>query len=487
VNGVFGHALIFGFMPVAQRLIGLVLVPLYTRYLSTSDYGEIELLAIATGLFSLVLKLELGAGYLRAWIGAPDDRARAGLFGGSLRLLATLGLVGGSLFLLVSGPLCDLLLGYWIGWGYAVVLAVGIAIDIPALLFHATLQAQLRSRTMVAIGVARSLVGVGVTVLCVIVIETGPVGIFIGGTAGALVAGAAMGWVCIRGLPRHPPDRRLVTDVLRYSLPLLAAAILYFIVRTADRFVLSRYLPLSDLGLYAMAWTAAGVVLTVVVLPVQTSLDVWRHRFFAEPDGAERFAEVARQAMAIIGAAAIAVSTFGADILGLAIDPAFRPAMRIVPLLCVAVMLQGAYSIAAAPFFVTPSTGRWSRVFALGAVAQVIASLALVPVAGIMGAALGVILANLMLTMGALIWGRSLWHIPYAHAPIAVAILAVPALAYARAALGEPGLLMMALGNLGACVGYGIALLLSGMIRPGDWQRGWSVLRRRLRARTTRP
>lgn len=482
MRGVFTHALIFGLSPVAQRLIGLFLVPLYTRYLSTSDYGEVELLTIATGLFTLVLKLELGAGYLRAWVGAPDDATRWALFGGAWRLLGGLGLFGGLAFMLIAIPLSELLLGYPIGWGYAAVLGIGIAVDIPSLLFHATLQAQLRSRTMVAIGIVRSLVGVGGTVLCVIGLGTGPIGIFIGGTAGALVGTLAMGRACLRERERQPPDPAPLAQVVRYSLPLLGAAMLYFVVRCADRVVLSRFLPLSDLGLYAMAWTLAGLVLTMVVLPIQTSLDVWRHRLFGEPDGAERFADIARQAMAIVGVAAIGVSTFGADILGLAMDPAFRPAMVVVPSLCVAVMLQAAYTIAAAPFFVTPSTGLWSRVFALGAGAQVIASLALVPLAGIAGAALAVNLANLTLCVFALRMGRRLWPIRYALGPIAVAILAVPPLAHARMALPWQGTPAMMAIDLLACLLYGGLLLCSGLVRAEDWRQGRDWLKDRLPA-----
>ncbi|HEY1413019.1 MAG TPA: hypothetical protein VGF36_12815, partial [Rhodopila sp.] len=67
MRSVFTHALIFGLAPLLRKCVGLIMVPIYTHYLSTSDYGEIELLTMATGLFGLVLGLDLRAGYMRAW------------------------------------------------------------------------------------------------------------------------------------------------------------------------------------------------------------------------------------------------------------------------------------------------------------------------------------------------------------------------------------------------------------------------------------
>ncbi len=81
---VFWHALVFGLAPILQKLVSLVLLPLYTHYLTAADYGEIELLTIITGLFGVVLRLELRHGYMRAWIAAADDPARAALFRVSL-------------------------------------------------------------------------------------------------------------------------------------------------------------------------------------------------------------------------------------------------------------------------------------------------------------------------------------------------------------------------------------------------------------------
>ena len=91
MTAVFWHALVFGLAPILQKLAGVVLLPLYTHYLSPRDYGEIEILTVVTGLFTVVLKLELRQGIMRAWH-AGGEAERGALFRGALQLLGGLGL-----------------------------------------------------------------------------------------------------------------------------------------------------------------------------------------------------------------------------------------------------------------------------------------------------------------------------------------------------------------------------------------------------------
>ncbi len=444
--------MIFGLAPLLRKLVGLIMVPLYTHFLTTRDYGEIALLSMATGLFALVLSLELRAGYLRMWIAAPDRRA--GLLTGTTCLLAALGVFGAVAFLATAEPLSDALLGRWIGWGYAAVLALGLFADILSLVFNATLQGMLRSVVMVALSVSQFAVSLSITVFCVVYLRTGPIGVFLGGSVASVLTLIVMARLCIKGTGWVAPDRATITALLRFSLPLLLAALMFFVVGNADRFIVSRFLSVGDLGLYAMAWTLAGLVTTLIFKPVQTSLDVWRYTMHDLPDGAGQFANTFRVVMACMGIAAVGLATIGCDAFTRLADPAFVPAVAYVPWLCGAVVLQAGYSIVASAFFVTGATSRWTRLFAVSAAIQVAASLLLVPLAGLIGAALAMIAANLFLYAGSAVQGQRLWRVPYPHAAtltMTVLVVALPCLRNRLGLIGLPtgaatlGLLMLAL------------------------------------------
>ena len=466
MTGVFGHALIFGLAPILRRLAALVLLPLYTHYLSPEDYGEIELLSIALGLVATVLQLELRQGYLRAWLRA-DPPGQAALFATTLRLLTAAGAGGAVLVLLAAGPVSAWLLDRPVGPWFAVVLAAGLFAEVLNGVFQTTLQAQLRSAAIVALGVGQFVVGAGLTVLCVAGLRLGPIGFFIGGTAAQLLA---LGIMFIATRPFRAAGRAPLAPLLQAALPLLGAALLYFVVRSADRVMVARLLSVAELGVYAMAWTLANLLMTAVFLPLQASLDVWRHRLHAEVDGAAQFAEVHRVALLVMGAAAVGLVTVGTDLFMAAADARFTAAAALVPALAVAVVLQAGYTIVASAFFVAGATGRWAALFAAAAAVQVGGCWGGIAAFGVAGAPLGILAANALLYAGAAYWGRALWPVPYRHGIIvAVAGLLVAAAMLRRALpIDEAALPVRLLADAAACTLFAGAAFAMGLYDAAD-------------------
>jgi O-antigen/teichoic acid export membrane protein len=452
------HALIFGLAPVLQKLVGMVLLPFYTHYLTTADYGEIEILMVLTGVFGLALRLELRPGYMRAWLTAADTGARAALFRGTLRLVGVLAAAGTLLFLIVSGPLGPRLIGHPLSLAYRGVLAVGLFCDVLCMVFAATLQARLRSREMVALSVATFALNASVTVACVVGLRLGAFGFFIGGAVGSVANLLGMIFLTLPLLRTRATEPARIAALVRYSLPLLGAASLYFIVRNADRVAVSQLLSVSELGIYGMGWTLANMLMTFVLLPMQSSFEVWRYKLHADPAQHGEMAEVFRLVMLVMATGALGLNTFGGDAFTLLADARFDATLGILPLLTTAVVLQGGYSIISSAFYVTEATGQWLRIFAVGAAAQVAGSILLIPGFGLYGAASGAIVANSLLYIGAAVWGRKLWPVPYQHGAAVALTLLTLILSLARRAVPTTDLLG-AIGMDGATVALFVAAL----------------------------
>lgn len=480
-RGVFGHAAVFGLAPLLQRVAGLVLLPLYTHNLAPGDYGEIELLTLAAGLVAMVLRMELRPAFLRAWV-EGDDPFRAGLLRRVGGVMAVVAVLGGAAALLVSGPVCAWLVGHPVGLGVRVVLAVGIMAEVALMTPQATLQAQLRSRMMVAVGVAQFVAGAGVSVVAVVGLGAGPLGVFLGGTVGLVVgwAGCTLMVRQPRGALRQPRGAAVrIVPLLRFGLPLLAGGLLFFVVRNADRMIVAWALSVAELGEYAVAWSMANLLLTLLFLPLQSSLDVWRHRLFLDAGGAVVFADVFRLAMVGMGLAAVGLDTVGVDLLLRVVDGRYVAAVALVPMLSAAVLLQVGYSIVASAFFVGGATGRWTAIFAVGAVLQVGVSLVCVPRFGLWGAPVGVLAANAWLYGAAAVWGVRWWAVPYRHGVMPVVLALVGGVVLLR--VWWPGGALFAslvVDGLVVLVALGV-VFAAGLLRPRDFGAVFDLVRRR--------
>ena len=59
------HALIYGLGIVLSRAVSFIMLPIYTRYLTPSDYGVMELIGMTLDVISMIAGAQIALGILR--------------------------------------------------------------------------------------------------------------------------------------------------------------------------------------------------------------------------------------------------------------------------------------------------------------------------------------------------------------------------------------------------------------------------------------
>ena len=70
------HSVIYGLGGLIQRIVAVLLLPLYTRYLNPSDYGAIEALVALSAVIFALLRAGIQSSFFRFYFDAEDDRRR---------------------------------------------------------------------------------------------------------------------------------------------------------------------------------------------------------------------------------------------------------------------------------------------------------------------------------------------------------------------------------------------------------------------------
>jgi hypothetical protein len=70
------HSAIYGLGDLVARLLGVLLLPLYTAYLSPADYGKIEILVAASAVLLVVLRRGVSEGFFRFYFDSPETAHR---------------------------------------------------------------------------------------------------------------------------------------------------------------------------------------------------------------------------------------------------------------------------------------------------------------------------------------------------------------------------------------------------------------------------
>jgi O-antigen/teichoic acid export membrane protein len=247
--------LIYGIAGAASRLAAVVLVPLYTRTLSISDYGELELLLAIHALILICAGLQVESAVARDYFEVRGGSAQT-LSWAALYLTA----VGTALVALVLGTLC------WLGY-----LPPIFSARIVLLLVAMTAAAELLAVQLVILRFAGRPLFFACLSFCDLALcalfSAGYIVYLHCGVAGALYGMLSAKLVCMvlawrqtfSGLLPPKIDRALLAGMLRYGVPALPAVLVGWVQNAGSRVLLAIALTFNDVAIAAVAIKVAAI------------------------------------------------------------------------------------------------------------------------------------------------------------------------------------------------------------------------------------
>lgn len=351
---------------------GIVMVPLYIKYMGAEAYGLVGFFALLQAMFNL---LDMGltptvaresARYRGGAISLMDYRqlvrALEGVFAG-------VALVGGALLFAMAGSIA----GQWLNVSQMPVQEVTIALQLMAVIVALRWMCGLYrgvitgSERLVWLSGFNSLIATGRFVLILpmlIFVSASPVAFFGFQLGVALFEILGLAWMAYRLLPPIPHGERIrwcwapLKPVLKFSLSVAFTSSVWVLVTQGDKLVLSKILPLADYGYFTMAVLAASGV-SIVSGPLSSALLPRLALLQSQGDevGLIKLYRLATQAMAVIALPVAAVLGFGAEHLLLAWTGDTSLAAQAGPILRLYALGNGVLAMSAFAYYLQYAKG----------------------------------------------------------------------------------------------------------------------------------
>jgi O-antigen/teichoic acid export membrane protein len=260
---LIGASAVYGLGSVLVRGLAFVLLPLYTRYLTPAEYGVVALTVTCTVVLGMLYPLGLRGAVSRTYYetGTVEERRERI---GTLWIAMVLSAAVMALLLDRVGPSLAAALLPEVPFHPYLRLAVWTAfLGVLGLTPLVLLQAQERPAAYVAVTVWAALTTTAVTVWLV-VSGDGAEGYLRGALIGAALAAVPYVWLTLRQIrPVFRPS--VLLPALAFSLPLVPHALAGWALEMSDRAILTRLLPLHDVGVYSLGYqlgAAMGLLTT---------------------------------------------------------------------------------------------------------------------------------------------------------------------------------------------------------------------------------
>jgi O-antigen/teichoic acid export membrane protein len=432
------HAVTYGISTVLSRAIGFVMIPIYTRYLSPSDYGVLEILELAMNLLSIIVGVGLADAVARFFYLYETEEGKSEVVSSALILLSLLTGITGAIGYVYSNSLSIILFSGAQYSDYVRVSLISFVFSTVLELPLVYIRARERSFSYSTISIARLVVGLGLNIFFLVYMKLGVIGILYSSLISSIVFSGYLLTAVIRETGVRP-NWRLQWEMAKFGGPLIFVGLGMFLIHFGDRFFLNKAASLAEVGIYSLGYKFGMMGIGVLIHePFFLIWSVRKYEIIKQPDGERLYGQMFFVFGVISLLAWLALSLFASEIVYLVANKSFSPAYRYIPLIAFAYVLRGFGNFFTGILMIEKKTKYGALVTVSGTLFCLTAYIALIPRWLGMGAAMATVLTFIYICAIAFLFARKYRRIDYNLGKMALSCLVAISLWFVSLYI-EPG------------------------------------------------
>ncbi|MGA2406163.1 MAG: oligosaccharide flippase family protein [Bacteroidales bacterium] len=415
---------IYGISGFLTKGVALLLIPFYTRVLAPAEYGIMDFIAVVAYFAGVFLSLEIYQAIARFYLDFENQEKRVKSVSTGL-LYTTASFTFFVVIVFIFSKYFSVLL--FNAESYSLILKVASVNMLFATLYAYTqnvLRYNLKALEYVICSLINSFLSIGFSVFLVLFLKLGVVGIFCGQLIGNLIS---LFFTLYYGRANYGFvfDKLSLKFLLVFSIPLVPSSLGVYVLSFVDRFLIKHYINLSDLGIYGLGYRIASIS-SVIMLALNTASTPLIYANYKNENTPAQLSRLFQ--LVVFGALTItlAISVFAKEILIIFTTPEYYGATVVIPFLVAAGFLSKLYDYTPG-LYITKKTKTIAIIYISGAVFNVGLNLFLIPITGILGAAVSSIAAALFVFLINLYYSQKLYYIPFKTRVIIISCISTTA------------------------------------------------------------
>ena len=404
---------------ILSRVAAFVMLPLYTRVLTTADYGLLQLLDVIVEVAGILVSAGMVAAVTRYYFKAAEPGAQAAVLSTGWALLTALNVGGMALLLLASPFIFETVLKGAGSIDLVHIAAVNFVASALPVIPLALMQIQQRAGVFLVATTSRLILQIGLNVFFLVGLDWGPRGVIVSTFISNIALGIPLSIWMLRqtGIRFDWPAAR---NLQRFGVPLQFAAAAMFILAFGDRFFLQEWRGLSEVGIYSLAYQFGFLLSGVGSTAFLQAWNPQRFQLMALPR-AERDARYNQGLLYFsltVVTLMVGISLFARPALMILAKPAFWPAADLVPLLVLCYVLQGWTATVHFGIDVSERSKYSSYANWIAAIVILVLYAVLIPRFGALGAAIATLLGFVVRFGFVYAWAQRVWPVSYEWRPV---------------------------------------------------------------------
>lgn len=458
---------IYGAGDAAIQVVNFALLAVYVQggFLTINDYGALAILIALEAFAKVLSRLGLDGAFMRYFHDRGDRVPQLASTIAWFLAATNLVLFGGAW--LTAPVLGDRLFDDAQYVGALQLMLVNTALmSLTFIPFH-VMRLKNQAATYSAFAFARSVGTLVLRIVLVIGLGQGVTGMYAADLIVTLVIVPLM-WPWFRPYLRATFSGAELRTALRFGLPRVPHGIAQQALEGGNKLLLGAYIPQAQLGVYQNAVTL-GTGVKFFTSAFETAWAPFYYATARQPDAQATFSRMTTYAVAVLVLLVAGTTAVAREVVLVLLTPDYLPAVPVLPVVAVAMALQGLYLLTSIGLNLTSRTEFYPIATMTAAVVGLGSGTVLMPARGVVGAAIALLLAYVTQTGVAYLFARRLYPIRYEWWRLARVVAGGVLAALAALALPEMPPLVGLISRGLAAVGMFVGLLwVTGFLRATE-------------------
>ena len=415
LKNILRHSVVYGISNIAQKASGIVLLPLFTHFLSVEEYGRYGLLFITTVIISQSLVLGQSSSVIRYNNSANYYNQKKSIFFTLTSLVTAVTVV-----FVVLSEIYIVEISSWLGSLEDFKIPVRVCIYIIAVVtinnvLLSKIRADEKSVLYTISGIVKILIQIGFTIYFLVVLQMGLVGVLLGQLTGEISTILVVTPSLLKKI-EFKFERSIVKDSLRFGLPLVFSAVAINLLNGSDRYIIKFLIGEKVLGLYELGYRVAGVINMILIIPFNLSLLPMAYKVYQTEGDKDYYKKLKTYLALVLVWAGLALSLFSKEIVELfALNPSYYSAYEVVPFIILAYIIYGISTISSLGMFLSGKNFYMALITMFCAGINIGLNFWLIPQFGIIAAAINTVIAFFIQDLLTILASNKYYRIKYEY------------------------------------------------------------------------
>lgn len=410
MKSLLSSSIIYTTGRVLPQVVSFILLPVYTFYISTEDYGIINSMQVLSAIIVLFFTCALDRGVLRMYYDFDSSLSKKmylGTISISIFIISTVFLL---LFFLFSDKLnlIYISIDFYPFYSYTL---ISCYLEVFSLIPLIYLQIHNKPLIYISLNLFKFIIGVSLTLYFIIFLNAGALGMIKALFFSNLIVLPIYLYYAIKSFS-FKLDFKMLLDTFKFTLPILPTLLAAWVLNISDRIFVEKYFNMIDVGIYSLGSKISGSVLILFGAFSIAYSPYFFEKAKKQPNNKDLFL-FNKQICVFFLFLTFSLFILSKEIIKIFFKADYYESVNVIQILSLHTILSVFLGILNLMYYQSKATLPLLYIFILGSVVNIVLNFILIPELSFIGASYATVLSFLAMFLIQLKFAKNYYYIPF--------------------------------------------------------------------------